>query len=136
MPAPFATLGRMPNQKIPTTVFGTRLLAARRAKGLTQTQLADAIGSTQKAISYYEATGGNPTGEVLIKLAKALGTTADDLLGIAEPDDTAAPESTDERRLWRRFRQLLNLPEKDRRAVLRMLDSLAKANTSDHAKAS
>ena len=74
--------------------------------------------------------------EVAAKLAKALGTTADDLLGIAGPDDTTAPESTDERRLWRRFRQLLNLPEKDRRAVLRMLDSLAKANTSDHAKAS
>ena len=126
----------MPQQKESPSIFGARLIAARRARGVTQTQLAVAIGSTQRAISYYEAEGGNPPMEVAAKLAKALGTTADDLLGIAEPDDTAAPESTDERRLWRRFRQLLNLPEKDRRAVLRMLDSLAKANASDHAKAS
>jgi transcriptional regulator with XRE-family HTH domain len=123
-----AMLARMPNQKEPTTVFGTRLLAARRARGLTQTQLADAIGGTQKAISYYEATGGNPSADVVTKLAKALDTTADDLLGLSEPHDTSSePATPDEKRLWRRFRQLLALPEKDRRAVMRMLDSLTKA---------
>jgi len=123
----------MPNQKEPTTVFGTRLLAARRARGLTQTQLADVIGSTQKAISYYEATSGNPSGDVITRIAKALGTTADDLLGLTETNDHPAPATTDERRLWRRFRQLLALPEKDRRAVMRMLDSLAKGRPDERA---
>jgi len=116
----------MPNQKTPTTIFGTRLLAARRAKGMTQTQLADAIGNTQKVISYYEATGGNPSADIIIKLSKVLGTTADDLLGISDGLESLKAESTDERRVWKRFRQLMNLPEKDRRAVLRMLDSLTK----------
>ena len=66
--------------------------------------------------------------EVAAKIAKALGTTADDLLGLIDTAETPAPGTTDERRTWKRFRQLMTLPEKDRRAVLRMLDSLAKAN--------
>jgi len=119
----------MPRQKEPRTVFGARLIAARRSRGFTQVQLADAIGTTQRAISYYEAQGGNPDLEVVTKLAKALGTTTDELLGVA-PATTHQPRlnSVNERRLWKRFRQLLNLPEKDRRAVMRMLNSLSKNN--------
>jgi transcriptional regulator with XRE-family HTH domain len=127
MQAQLAILRRMPNQKEPTTIFGSRLLAARRTRSMTQTQLAEAIGSTQKAISYYEAAGGNPSADVITKISKALGTTADDLLGLSSPVDGPGPEGIDERRVWRRFRQLMILPEKDRRAVLRMLDSLTKA---------
>jgi len=129
-------IARMPSQKEPKTVFGARLIAARRAKGLTQVQLAEAAGTTQRAISFYEATGGNPSAEAVVRLAKALDTTADDLLGLSEANDpAAAPATPDERRLWRRFRQLLNLPEKDRRAVLRMLDSLTKHQPGDLSKA-
>jgi transcriptional regulator with XRE-family HTH domain len=117
----------MPRQKESPSVFGARLIAARRARNVTQVQLAHAIGSTQRAISYYEAEGGNPALDVVSKLAKALDTTADDLLGLSEASEQPAPTTTDERRLWKRFRQLLTLPEKDRRAVLRMLDSLAQA---------
>lgn len=122
-------IARMPRQKEPQTVFGARLIEARRRRGMTQVELADAIGSTQRAISYYEAEGGNPDVNVITQLATALGTTADELLGL-DRMETYQPEfkTVDERRLWRRFRKLLNLPEKDRRAVLRMLDSLAKTN--------
>jgi len=128
------TIAGMPNQKEPTTIFGARLLAARRSRGITQTQLADLIGSTQKAISYYEATGGNPSSDVITKVAKALNTTADDLLGLTEATDQATPQSGDERRLWRRFRQLITLPEKDRRAVMRMLDTMTKAQQTTKGK--
>ena len=121
-----AMLTDMSRQKESPSVFGTRLIAARRVRNMTQTQLANAIGSTQRAISYYEAEGGNPPMEVAAKIAKALGTTADDLLGLLDTAETPTPETTDERRVWRRFRQLMSLPEKDRRAVLRMLDSLTK----------
>ena len=123
----------MPRQKDSPSVFCTRLIAARRVRGMTQTQLADAIGSSQRAISYYEAEGGNPPMEVAARIAKALNTTADDLLGLAETSEQSEAATPDERRLWRRFRQLLTLPEKDRRAVMRMLDSLAKGRTDERA---
>ncbi|MDA3962603.1 MAG: helix-turn-helix transcriptional regulator [Planctomycetota bacterium] len=122
-------IARMPRQKEPQTVFGARLIEARRRRGMTQIELAEAIGSTQRAISYYEVQGGNPDLEVVAQLAKALGTTSDELLGL-DSTESYEPEfqTVNERRLWRRFRKLLNLPEKDRRAVLRMLDSLDKTN--------
>jgi len=121
----------MPRQKEPKTLFGARLIALRRARGLTQTQLADAIGGTQRAISYYEATGGNPDIPIVAKLAKALGVTADELLGTDQEALSEAGMDTLERRTWKRFRQLMALPEKDRRAVLRMLDSMTKAKHVD-----
>lgn len=131
MNSPPGTLLAMPNPKEPSTVFGARLVAARRARAMTQTQLAEKVGTTQKSISYYEAAGGQPTGELVSKLAQVLGTTSDYLLGLSDSaSDSVEPsrsQSGDERRLWRRFRQLVNLPEKDRRAVLRMLDTMAKA---------
>jgi len=34
------------------------------------------------------------------------------------------------RRYWRRFQQVMELPEKDQRAVFRMLDTMAKSQQS------
>ena len=36
------------------SVDSKRLFALRKAQGLTQVQLADALGTTQRVISYYE----------------------------------------------------------------------------------
>ena len=120
----------MPKQKEPGSPFGARLIALRKARDLTQTQLADAIDSTQRAISYYECDGGNPDLDVLARLAQVLGVTTDHLLGIkpvpksTSDSPTANPEA---RRYWRRFQQVMELPEKDQRAVFRMLDTMAKS---------
>ena len=119
-------LAVMSRQKEPSTIFGARLVALRKARGLNQTQLAQAIGTRQRAISYYEVSGGNPDLDIVAKLARALGVTTDELLGTDSEPVALTSENGDERRVWRRFRQLMNLPEKDRRAVLRMLDSLTK----------
>jgi transcriptional regulator with XRE-family HTH domain len=123
----------MPTQKAPATPFGARLIALRKAAGLTQVQLADALGITQPSLSYHESEGGPPSGELLLKMATALRVSVADLLttSAAEPNhtDTESPPlaTQDARRSWRRFQQLMAMPEKDRRAVFRMIDSLAKA---------
>jgi len=54
--------------------------------------------------------------------------------GLTEATDQTTPQSGDERRLWRRFRQLITLPEKDRRAVMRMLDTMTKAQQTTKGK--
>ena len=120
----------MPRHRAPSTVFGARLLALRKTRGLSQTQLGDAISATQRAISYYEAGGGNPDLDVVAKLARALGVTTDELIGTDPAPTTEDSGNSPERRSWRRFRQLMALPEKDQRAVLRMLDTTTKANQS------
>jgi hypothetical protein len=55
-----------------------------------------------------------------LKTATALKVSADDLLELELP--TQPPKSKQDpetKRLWKRFRQLLSLPEKDQRAVIR-----------------
>jgi len=117
----------MPAQKKPASAFGARLIALRKSRSLTQIQFAESVGVTQPVVSYYEAKADVPAGDLVAKFAKALGVTTDELLGVKSLPKIDSPTLNPEaRRYWRRFQQLMELPEKDRRAVLRMLDSLTK----------
>jgi transcriptional regulator with XRE-family HTH domain len=120
----------MPRKKQPSpnsTGFGARLTEFRRARGVTQVQLAQAAGTTQRAISYYENEAGYPPVDAIIRLAEALEISADELLGIRNGKSrTAKNGTTHDKRLWKKFLQVTNLPEKDQRAVIRLINSLAK----------
>jgi len=118
----------MPKKVRPASKFGERLAALRQARGLTQVQLADKIGSTQRAISRYETIADRAPAPVLAKLAKALGVTTDELLGVkrTRPAKTLT-DDPEARRLWKKFQQVMTLPEKDRRAVIRLVNSLVTA---------
>ena len=48
------------------------LARLRKVRGLTQTQLADAIGANQATISKIESGGGNPTLDMIQRIADAL----------------------------------------------------------------
>jgi transcriptional regulator with XRE-family HTH domain len=107
----------------PASEFGTRLYRLRTQRGLTQAQLAQTIGSSQRAVSHYETVAEFPPANVVVDLAKALGVSADELLGLRQPKKPH--EDEEKQRLWRKFRQILDLSEKDRRAIIRMINSLA-----------
>ena len=53
---------------------------ARRAAGMTQEQLASALGVTQGAVAQWEAGLVHPSVKLLKPLAVALGITVDELL--------------------------------------------------------
>ena len=105
--------------------FGRRLVELRKARGLTQVELAEEIGSSQRAISYYENEAAFPPSDVLAALSGALKVSADELLGIEPVKATGLASSAEERRLWRKFQQVMELPERDQRAVIRLVNSLA-----------
>ena len=115
----------MPKKVEPVSDFGKRLYELRTERGLTQAQLADAIDSSQRAISHYETVADYPPAHVIIALAKALKVSTDVLLGIKK--QKAHKEPAEIRKLQRKFRQVLSLPEKDRRAIMRMNNSLVSA---------
>jgi transcriptional regulator with XRE-family HTH domain len=101
---------------------------------MSQVDLAHAITSTQRAISYYEVQGGNPDTPVLIQLAQALGVTVDELVGAQPlPKITTPIIEPETKRYWRRFLQLMDLPEKDQRAVFRTIDSMVRAQQMEQA---
>ncbi len=57
-----------------------------------------------------------------------LQSSADELLGRKPPPKLAAVrQPPEEKRLWRHLRVVASLPERDQRAVLRIIDSTAKA---------
>lgn len=118
----------MPRKKKDDASFGPRLAALRKARGLTQVQLAEATHSTQRSISYYENDDGVPPASIVVALAQALEVSADQLLGLKPPPQPAPSASggdPETRRLWKRFQVVTQLPEKDQRAVIRLINSLA-----------
>lgn len=56
------------------------ITSARMAAGMTQAQLAAAVGCTQKDVSRWERGVYSPKTETLSKIAQALGCTMEDLI--------------------------------------------------------
>jgi transcriptional regulator with XRE-family HTH domain len=123
--SPLQSLLAMPREKKQDQNFGPRLATLRKARSLTQVQLAALAGTTQRAISYYENDDGIPPAAALIDLAKALNVSSDELLGLRRAKTEHMEDDAETRRLWKRFRMVANLPEKDQRAVIRLIHSLA-----------
>jgi transcriptional regulator with XRE-family HTH domain len=71
----------MPDEK----TFPGRLQAFRTAAGLSQLQLGERAGVSNKMISHWERGVSEPSLSHLAKLTSALGRTADELLGLEPP---------------------------------------------------
>jgi transcriptional regulator with XRE-family HTH domain len=62
-------------------MIGTALRAVRTARGLTQKEVADKVGTTQPQYSAWEAGKHEPRGATVGLLCKALGISESELLG-------------------------------------------------------
>lgn len=61
--------------------FGQHLKHLRQTRNLTQKQLAEAIGSSERGIQNYELNVRKPTYEILIALADYFDVSLDFLVG-------------------------------------------------------
>lgn len=75
-------------------------------------------------IAYYEARGGNVSADLMAKLAKVLDVSIDDLLNGGDAPARKLQRAPQDLRLIRRLRQVEQLPAKDRRSVLQLIDAL------------
>ena len=66
-------------------IFSQRLLAARKAKGLTQAQLGEMIGVSEAAIGHFERARQQPSFNTLCSLGNALEVSIDYLVGSEQP---------------------------------------------------
>jgi transcriptional regulator with XRE-family HTH domain len=101
--------------------FGDRMARLRKEAGYSQRDLARETGISQRMIAYYEKQTQYPPTHLLPILAKALGVSADHLLGIEAPKTS---RKTRDNRLWRRFGQIEKMEAKDKRQVLQFLDTV------------
>ena len=65
-------------------MFKDRLKECRLECGLTQLQVANALGLTLPAICQYEKGVREPSLDILVKLCKLLNVSADYLLGLTD----------------------------------------------------
>lgn len=104
--------------------FGDRLKQIRLGRGLTQQELGDAVGVSNRVVAYYESEGAQPPGALLVDLAQALEVSADELLGI-EP--LREKISAKQARIRKRLQRVEELPASDQRAVLKFVDALVES---------
>ncbi|MGQ0765088.1 MAG: helix-turn-helix domain-containing protein [Gemmatimonadota bacterium] len=67
------------------------------ARGLTQMELGDGAGLSQRMIACYESESAQPPDSFLVELASVLKVSTDELLGLDQngprPQDRAAPQT-------------------------------------------
>ena len=104
--------------------FGKCLAETRKARGLTQRDLAKKSGISHRMIAYYEKQDGNPPVNKLMRLAKALKVSLDELLGNKAPS-VQTPQT---KRLWKKLQQVENLPSEAQKQILGLIDFLKKTS--------
>lgn len=107
--------------------IGSRIASVRKKRGLTQKQLADAIGISQYLVSDYETGRVHLSDEMLIRFVKALRSSADVILGLKDDKKT---ENEPSLRLQKRLAEIERLPAADQRALLRNIDMFLRAAKS------
>ncbi len=99
------------------------LRVLRNAKGMSQQQLADAIGVTQQAIHQYETDKVEPDLENLIRLADTLEVSVDLLIGHQAVDPTSNNLiSNDEYSIIDIYR---SLDSSDKKTIVRLIKLMA-----------
>jgi transcriptional regulator with XRE-family HTH domain len=104
--------------------FVKKLIKVRKQRGLTQQGLADAIELHVNQIKRYEAGTAQPTLETLVKLAKELHITLDELV-FGEEERKPIDE------LNLQFEALSQFDEEDRKVAKVLLDSLNLKHTAN-----
>ena len=110
---------------------GSRLAAVRKARNVTQIQLAERLGITQSMLSKYERGDLRLHGAMLVRIAETLAVSVDELLGVRAAHPPPIPVLKD-KRLRRRIHQIDRLSKRDREALIRTIDAfLARARITD-----
>jgi transcriptional regulator with XRE-family HTH domain len=103
---------------------GERIAAVRKARGLTQAQLAERIGIIQSLISDYESGRRRLYAEMLIRIAQVLRVSVDELLGLkAARVNGESPVSL---KVSRRMQQIDALPRTQQKTLLATIDNFLK----------
>lgn len=99
--------------------LGERLRAIREQRGYSQGKLARLLGAHPQSISQVERGVRGLTIQQVVKLARKLKVSTDDILG--ENKRAVTPLNGD-RRFLRRLQRIHELPPSQKKAVLKLLD--------------
>jgi transcriptional regulator with XRE-family HTH domain len=113
----------MPTRAKSRQPFAHRLVQVRKAKGISQYDLADMTGLSQRVIAHYETVIRNPNPDVVVKLAKALKVSSDELMGLAPLKEKEPPLKN--RRLLRKLKVLDQFSVEDQKKIIGHIDDIS-----------
>jgi transcriptional regulator with XRE-family HTH domain len=106
-------------------VISRNIVRLRKARNLTQVQLAELSGLSKRMIAHYETNITNPPINNLTAIAKALHVSLLELLGESKPKEISFFGDID-MRIMKKALQIAKLSLKDRLTVYNMIDALSK----------
>lgn len=111
---------KMPPLNLAGESIGKRLATIRKARGFTQKELAERIGTIQALVSDYERDKLRLNAEMTIRFAQALEVSADEILSLKPAPDLEKKPST---RILRRLKKIEALPPKQQSVLLKTIDT-------------
>ena len=100
--------------------IGMKLRELRGSRGMTQTELADRLNIKQALVSAYELGTVRMHGALIAAFAKALDTSADEILAIEKPRRNG---SLGDRRAVRLLQEINALSRRERDALLKTISN-------------
>ncbi len=100
--------------------LGLRMANARKARGLTQQQLAERLGIVQQSYAQYETGRARIQLAMLPRLTQYLGLTMDELMGFSAANRTKPGPAS---KLERQIERLRQLPRDKQAFLVAMLDA-------------
>ena len=106
--------------------FKDTFVRLRKERGWTQAYVADKIGISVGQVKKYEKGDSAPTLHILARIAIVYGVSADELVF----ENGAGPAAhTLDSELLQRFEKIAQLPDRERDAILVLIDSVVARQT-------
>lgn len=106
--------------------LGAHITVLRKEQGMTQTELARALGVSQQTVFAYELGDRRVSVLIVAKLAKTFGVSVEELMGMTKPPPRTDPRiSPAGRRLASLYQQLSKTQQ---RFIKKIMDLLVLAN--------
>ena len=105
--------------------LGSRIARIRQERGLSQTDLGERLGISQRMMSHYEKGQTRIPAETLPTIAEALKVSVNELLGRA-----SVTRVLKNPRLWKLMQEIEALPAKEQRPILHTLENFLRGAQS------
>ena len=102
--------------------MGQRIAQFRKAKGLTQVQLAEALGIAQQTMAHYEGGSLRIAVALLKELTRLLDVSFEELIG--EPSPAHKKKRGPHSKLEQQMLKIQQLPRTKQKFVMEMLDTV------------
>lgn len=113
--------------KGPATEYGQHLASLRKAAGLSQMAMAEALGIPQRTLSFYEQKGVYLPSNLVKPMAELLGTSIEVILNIpASKEGKRGPKS----KLERQFEEVQKLSRNKQEFISKLLGQILAAESA------